>query len=111
MTNVNWPAVLKYAGDSELVYVSGEQAWAEDTDLHALGYQEEDVLIDSKGMLFVPQALASQQAALIPTGRQLTLTEMLSYVQLHQSCSGFCCAAKSNFATIEETVRALDEMA
>ena len=48
-----WPVVLKYEGVDELTFVSDQNEWDTDTDLHGFSYETTDVMIDSAGLNFI----------------------------------------------------------
>lgn len=106
MTMINWPALLKLAGDDELVYLPDRVAWATDADLQALVFNPDDQLIDVQGRLF---ALAPQgnSTTLQVTENQLTLAEVTDLVRAHESSLGSCCVAKMSFGSLAEAFAAV----
>lgn len=96
---MHWPAIIKIAGDAELIYVAGESAW-HDPDLHAFDYDENDRLIDASGNLF---ALNHRQQGLVhprPVGSSMALPEVLGLVKAHAAQKGSCCVSKLYASTI-----------
>ncbi|QUM77134.1 hypothetical protein HWV00_13325 [Moritella sp. 24] len=49
---VKWPAVIKYQGEDELIYIESLAEWQSDPDLCESSYEVEDRLIDASGALF-----------------------------------------------------------
>ncbi|KDM91618.1 DUF4144 family protein [Photobacterium galatheae] len=106
---VVWPAILKYDGDPELFYLPDQQSWEEDEDLHVLGFQPRDQLIDSQGQVFELHWRKGDLVALMKTPRLIPLIEISEMIQFHQSCQGACCAAKVSFRSVAEAIRAVGE--
>ncbi|GAB6261785.1 DUF4144 family protein [Photobacterium sp. R1] len=108
---VIWPAVLKYDGDPELVYLADQVVWESDADLHCFGFQAGDVLIDSDGQVFCLESQARDSIWHLSAERQMPLAEMITLIQSHQSCQGACCAAKVSFPTFSKAIAALADSA
>ncbi|QUJ68676.1 hypothetical protein KDD30_06095 [Photobacterium sp. GJ3] len=104
---VVWPAILKYDGDPELFYLPALQSWQEDEDLHLLGFQPEDRLIDSAGQVFAMHWKKGRPVELVKAVAEIPLTELCEMIQSHQSSQGACCAAKVSFRTTAEAIRAV----
>lgn len=111
MIDVKWPAIVKYAGDSELLYLASEQVWCEDYDLHALGFQDNDCLVDSAGHVFALVApsvgLAAGVTCLEPTQTQASLAEVEGWLLAHEAQLGSCCVAKFKCQSIAEAFAAV----
>jgi hypothetical protein len=104
---MQWPAIIKYAGEAELGFFSSQSAW-DDVGLHVSGhqasYQALDVLIDSSGEIY---SIANKINGLVepaPSGRTATLHELIEMVRAHASVLGSCCVSKFYAASIPEAI-------
>ncbi|MEN8712467.1 MAG: DUF4144 family protein [Arenicellales bacterium] len=100
-----WPGIIKYSSDAELTYVCDQAAWDNDTDLHHFDFDVSDYLIDSTGNLF---SLTRREGKLVkpePSGRSMTLDDILDIVRAHAAQKGSCCIAKIYAPTIEEAFK------
>ncbi|WP_023603254.1 DUF4144 family protein [Aliivibrio logei] len=107
---VVWPAIVKFDGDSELDYLSDIMEWVRESELHYLGYQENDVLIDSIGAIFMLNDPKDNAAKIIPTNKVSTLEEVTELVKAHASSLGSCCVAKIGFDSILEAIRTVKSL-
>ena len=102
---VHWPCIIKHSDDAELVYVSDQTEWDNNTDLHDFAYDESDLLIDSSGKLF---CLAGRENVYIkpdPRGDSMALQNILDLIKAHAAQKGSCCVAKLYAPTIEEAFK------
>ena len=104
---VVWPAMVKFDGDPELDYLADEIEWKRESELHYLGYQEEDVLIDSVGAIFTLNEPKDNTVKIIPTNKNSTLEEITELVKAHESSLGSCCVAKIGFDSILTAVNSI----
>jgi hypothetical protein len=95
---IHWPAVIRYSGNAELGYIDNQSDWENAPHFHSAHYHPEDVLIDSTGQEFVLQDRLQANVLPTPTGKTLTLEEVIQLVRLHAAQDGACCASKL-FAT------------
>ncbi len=104
---VHWPAFVKYAGDSELTFVSDGQQWRNDADLSCYEYQQDDCMVDSVGAVFtLPK---NDGGAIIPLKGEncLSLVEVINLVKEHFSSIGECCVSKIAPRSISEGITML----
>jgi hypothetical protein len=99
---VHWPAIIKIAGDAELIYLAGESAWHDDPDLHAFEYDENDRLIDASGHLFALNHRRQGRVQPRPVGSSMALYEVLGLIKAHAAQKGSCCVSKLYAPTIAE---------
>lgn len=110
--SLNWPGIIKHAGDPELTYVSSQAEWDNDVGLHGFEYDESDWLIDSSGHVFNLSKAAAESVQPQPSGKSMTLDEILGLIKAHAALKGSCCVAKLYSPTIDEAfkiVASLDE--
>jgi two-component sensor histidine kinase len=106
---IDWPAVIVYDGDDELVYVESEKAWLSEAESLLYNIKANDCLIDSRGNIFklarVHDAIETER-----TGEQITLDAFIRLVRIHASNSHRCCIEKISFRTIAEGIKLIDSM-
>jgi len=92
---IKWPAVLKYSGEDELVFIADETVWNGDSDLHFYGYSELDRLIDAEGNLYALQQVQKQKHVdILATASSLSLREFEFLVKAHLVALDQCCVEK-----------------
>lgn len=109
---IHWPAIIRHAGDVELLYISDQAAWRQDADLHDFVYDAADCLIDSSGKIYTLTTRANNQVLPQASGKVMPLTEILGYIKAHAAQKGSCCVAKLYAPGIVEAfkiVAAMDE--
>jgi hypothetical protein len=102
---LNWPGIIKHSGDAELTYVSGQTEWDNDADLHYFEFDEADYLIDSTGNLFNLIIREDKYVKPEPSGKSMTLDEILALIKAHAAQKGSCCVAKLYAPTIAEAFK------
>lgn len=110
--SVNWPVIVKQAGDAELIYIRDQQAWDNDSDLHVYDYDESDYLIDSSGHTFSLTHKIDSRVNPTSSGSKKTPVEILGLVKAHASQAGSCCVAKLYASSVNdafEIVRSVNE--
>ena len=93
-TTIHWPAIIKQTNDDELVYISDNTEWSNDTDLQTSVYDESDYLLDSTGQVFALTRKLNDSVLAESTGEVKSLLEVLGLVKAHAAQSGSCCVAK-----------------
>lgn len=109
LASIDWPAIIRYAGQAELAFVADQAAWNSDPDLHGARYEPDDVLIDSGGAIHSLPSFAQGLPQPVSTGRQAALEEVIELVRAHAAQAGACCVAKFHAASIREAVRAVGD--
>ena len=107
---VSWPAIIKYSGDSELIYISDQVEWENDIDLHSSEYEETDYLLDSSGEIYT---LLEKESFFInpkPNGDSKSLKEILGLVKAHATQQGSCCVAKLYAPSIIEAFKIVESL-
>jgi len=105
---VIWPAIIKLTDDDELLYIADLAQWHSDDDLHFIGYQQLDMLIDSAGAIHhFPNSCSkcdSERSLPNPTGESIELARAINLVKAHFSSVGACCAAKITARSVADLV-------
>ncbi|WP_415884220.1 DUF4144 family protein [Neptuniibacter sp. QD34_54] len=101
---IKWPAIIKYQGDNELIYIASGSVWETDQDLHAVVYDADDRLIDSDGVLFSLEEREDRLVILRPVEACFELEEMVDLIRAHFSSIGECCVSKFSIGSIAEGI-------
>lgn len=99
---ISWPAFIKLKDDNGLVYITDQQQWLNDSELHAAHYETEDRLIDSDGKVFSPNKRSLKENLPLSTGLICELADAVGYVQAYAAEENFCCSAKIQAKNIAE---------
>ena len=100
---IHWPAVIKFHGEDELIFIYDEAQWQIDFDQHSHTYTDDDVLIDAKGMSY--QLHDNKNKKIIEVseqGKQIPLDEFELLVKKHLVQLNQCCIAKFSIASFNE---------
>ncbi len=89
---VNWPAVIKYSGEDELLFIKSGSRWTSDNDLNTYPYHCDDVLLDSSGVLF-----SLDDSCLHSLQKILPMNEFESWIKNHMVILNQCCSSKLSF--------------
>jgi hypothetical protein len=100
-----WPGVIKHSSDAELTYICDQATWDDEADLHHFDFDVSDYLIDSTGKLFSLTRREDKRVKPEPSGRSMTLDEILDIVKAHAAQKGSCCIAKIYAPTIEQAFK------
>jgi hypothetical protein len=90
-SRLEWPMLLRYAGEEELEVVRSQDEWEIDPDRHARPYQAEDRLIDSEGVEYRLAFTGSPgrgRNSLVPTGRRYRPPEVEAMAARHMVTVG-----------------------
>ena len=99
-----WPAILKYAGEKELTFISNQSEWNCDADLHFFSYEAKDMLIDSEGFIHSLANRKNNFVTPVPTNHSLSLQEVIELVKAHLSELGSCCVSKLSAQSIKHAI-------
>ena len=93
---MNYPAIFKFAGQDELIYIATQNSFEQQYQLQQPYFTPDDLLIDASGQAYLLTQLKQHGNALpalsLPeTTRQFELPELTALVQAHffalaQSC-------------------------
>lgn len=109
---IKWPAVIKYQGEDELIYIASLNDWSNDPDLCQSHYEIEDRLIDMSGALFsLPTASADVNTdAFVALDTQISVPEFVELVRKHAVIENYCCSAKINAKTHSQVIAMIKEI-
>lgn len=100
-----WPAIIKYPGDAELLYVNSQVEWNSDAGLHSFNYDETDYLIDSAGNTFALTQRVGNMVQPESLNKNMPLDEILGLIKAHAAQTGACCIAKLYAPSISEAFK------
>lgn len=106
---INWPAVIIYDGDDELVYVESEKAWLSEAESLLYNHKHNDYLVDSSGYV-LSLALIDDTIKTEHTGEQISLEAFTRLVRIHASNSHRCCIEKISFRSIADGIKLVESM-
>ena len=104
---IAWPAVISYAGDGELGYVTDRAEWLADADLSAFDYDPADRLVDSHGQVFALSLRGNGHVVPRAPGARLTCEQFADLLRDHFSAVGECCVSKLSLDNIAEGMELL----
>jgi hypothetical protein len=107
---INWPAVINYEGDDELVYIGSEEEWLRDAESHMYNHKDSDRLIDSSGNVFSLDHVDDDIRRHPAEGNRIALEDFIKLVRIHASNSHRCCIEKINFRSIAEGISLVASM-
>ena len=107
---IYWPAVIKYDGDDELVYIGSNEDWIRDAESRLYNHKGDDYLIDSRGNIYTLDTINQSVSLPESTGSQIALEDFIKLVRIHSSNSHRCCIGKIYFRNIAEGIRLLASM-
>jgi len=107
---IYWPAIIKFAGDSELTFIRHQSEWENDTELHLFKYDEADCLIDAEGNLYSLLNRAKNPVEPEPKNKTITLNDFLGLVKAHAAQTGTCCVAKLYAPSIRDALKIVDSL-
>ena len=109
---VKWPAVIKYHGEDELIYIASLAEWQNDPDLCLPHYESEDRLIDASGALFALPAASSplDTDMFVSLDSRILVAEFVELVRKHAVIENYCCSAKINAKTHQQVVSMVKEI-
>ena len=107
---IDWPAVIKYEGDDELVFVDSAEAWQRDAASHLYNHRGSDYLVDSSGRIFHFDQSGESPVSTTDSGDRISLDAFIRLVRIHASTSHRCCIEKISFRSAAEGIRLVADM-
>ena len=107
---MNWPGIIKFSDDAELIYVGDQSGWYNADDIHQFEYDESDHLIDCSGNIYTLTRRTNKQVIPEASGDSLSLDEILGLVKAHAAQQGSCCVAKLYAPTISDAFKIVESL-
>jgi len=107
---VNWPGIIKHSDNAELIYVSDQSGWDNNTDIHYFEYDESDCLIDSSGNIYTLTKRSNKHVTPEASGDSMPLDKILGLVKAHAAQQNSCCVAKFYAPTISDAFRIVESL-
>ena len=105
-----WPVIIKYKGEDELTFISSEEEWNADPDLHFYPYSEGDELIDTDGAIYqLPYEEENKVVVLKKSDRKKTIEEFESLIKNHLVFLNECCVTKFKISSIQEGMKIVEK--
>ena len=100
---IKWPAIIKYKGEDELTFVSSEEEWKMDPDLHFHPYSDGDELIDAEGAVYqLPYDEENAVVEIKKSNKKTTIKEFEMLIKKHLVVINECCVTKFQISSIQE---------
>lgn len=99
---INWPAIINLVDDDELTYIASDADWLAHPEWFAVEYDDEDVLIDSKGIVYRLDSMSNEMVRPVKTDQVISLAQLVTLVQRHAAVNKTCCIEKIGFRNIEQ---------
>ena len=101
---INWPCILKFDGDAELMFLSSETQLANELD--ALIWDSSDRLIDSRGQCYLV-SFSDGSYRFDVEGNVLSLDAVTQLIREHEFSKAEMCLTKIQFPSIEKAIMSL----
>lgn len=101
---ITWPAVIKYSGEDELLFIRDGAHWAGDKDLNSYYYHSDDRLIDVNGALF------SLDKGVNSLHKTLPMSEFESWIKNHMVILNQCCSSKLSFTQYSQGLLLVEQL-
>lgn len=108
--SITWPAIIKLSNQDELIYIQDEIQWNHDRHLHEFAYRPHDMLIDSRGAIYLLSRAINSRIKPEPTGHTLELSKIVEMVRAHVAQDGQCCISKWATSSIAEAIRTVGSL-
>ena len=110
MDKILWPAIIRFNGDDELVFIVDETEWKSDADLYFHSYADGDQFIDSKGRVYGLSHDPERGVVEVKqTGGKLTIDEFENWVRNHLVVLNQCCIAKFQISSFDEGMKIIQQ--
>lgn len=107
---IDWPAVMHFDGDDELVFIGSQSEWHKDAESLLYNYSSNDRLIDSSGRVFRLVRDEHGTVKADSSGHSIGLDDFIRLVRIHASNSHRCCIEKIHFRDIHEGIMLIASM-
>lgn len=100
---ISWPAIIKFKGEDELLYILDENEWAIDPDLHCHPYDDGDTLIDSDGRMYsIPYNSKESRVEIQASEEIISIQDFESLILNHLVVLNQCCVSKMSILTFKQ---------
>ncbi|MCW8931667.1 MAG: DUF4144 domain-containing protein [Gammaproteobacteria bacterium] len=100
---IQWPAIINYLGEDELIYIANEDGWSNDPDLNSYPYTKGDELIDSHGDVY--SLFYNQKKEIVEMFKEQQPISLLGFEQIvkkHLAILNQCCISKISLCSFQE---------
>ena len=109
--SIAWPAVIKYSGEDELLFIKDESTWLADDDLSAYVYDVNDMLIDSNGSLYcLNYHVKNRQTHVKALLKVVPIDQFEGWVKNHLALLNQCCSSKLTLLSITDGLALLEQL-
>ena len=99
---INWPGIIKFNNDPELIYIENQTQWDKDNNFFYNDFNESDYLIDASGNVYSLIHNSNGIISLKLTNKTKTLHEILDIVKNHAAHLNSCCVSKLYASSIKD---------
>ncbi len=108
---IAWPAVIKYLGDDELLFIKDESTWLADDDLNAYPYDVNDMLVDSNGAVYCfDYHVKTRQMHVKAQLKVVSIDQFEGWVKNHLALLNQCCSSKLTLLSITDGFDLLEQL-
>jgi len=108
---IQWPAVINYEDDVELVLLNSNSDWDLEAKLHRFNGGAEDRLIDSRGNIFYLVNDNQHGASLRNSDESISLVDFLGLIKAHAAEKDSCCIANLYAPSFPDAFKILASLA
>lgn len=102
---VKWPAIIKYSGEDELLFIKSDSHWVGDDDFNVYPYHCDDVLLDSSGALF-----SIDNNCFKPLKKTLPIDTFRLWIKNHMVVLNQCCSSKLSVAKYSDGLLLIEQL-
>lgn len=99
---INWPCIIKFDNDPELLFFDNQAQWEADTNFHHGKFDESDYLIDASGCVYSLAHPTQDKVFPKLTNKTKTHDEILGLVKNHAAHLDSCCVSKLYTSSIKD---------
>lgn len=109
--SIAWPAIIKYSGEDELLFIKDESTWLADDDLSAYAYDESDVLVDSNSAIYsLDYDVKIERTHIKAQQTAVSLDQFEVWVKNHLVLLNQCCSSKLSLLSITDGFVLLEQL-
>ena len=107
---LNWPAIVHFADDAELLFIKDQASWQRETDPSAFKVNPDDRVIDVTGAVYQIQTGPDAAIQLQREQQPISLIDLLGLIKAHAAEKGSCCVAKLYAPSLVDAFNMLEAM-